>query len=130
MNYFITRRFGDKEYRVCLPLFYLTIILLISLVYLGFSLNGWSLESKFYVYCNSEEGCINPYYNSINCLNSVYSNTLLCSKEKLFFNESIGERPNFFIRNLNVLVIAIIGLFILLNSVLFNKELVKGLKLA
>lgn len=130
MNYFITRKFGDKEYRVNLPLFYLTIILLISLVCFGFSLNDWSMDSKFYVSCSDVNGCINPYYNSINCLDSVYSSTPLCTQEKLFFNQSIGEEPNFIIRNLNVLVVTIIGLFILFNSIFFNRELVKGLKLA
>jgi hypothetical protein len=129
MNWFIDKRFGDRTYRVSKPLVYLTIILLSTLVVLGFAENDWSLESKYYVYCPDEEGCFNSMYNSVACVGSKFENTALCTQKYLPYNSSIGEKPSFIVANTNTITLIIVSLFLFFNTFLYNKEFFKNLKL-
>jgi len=129
MNWFIDKQFGDKTYRVSKPLIYLTLILLSSLVVLGFAENDWSLESKYYVYCPDEAGCFNSMYNSLACIGSKFENTALCTQEYIPYNSSIGDKPSFIVSNTNLFTLLIVGAFLFFNTLLYNKEFFKNFKL-
>ena len=129
MNWFIDKQLGNRTYRVSKPLVYLTIILLLSLVVLGFAENDWSLESKYYVECNAVDGCFNVMYNSLACDGSDFEYTPLCTQKFIPYGSSIGEKPSFIVSNTNLITLLIVGAFLFFNTFLYNKEFFKNLKL-
>ena len=122
-NLFLVRKFRDFEYRVFKPLFWFTIICFLLLGGFGLWENNFSLDSKFYMVCNSKAGCVNEYYGSDSCLNSVYRDTPLCTQEFLFYGQSFGDKPSFITANLNSIVLALLLMFLVSNTLLFNRHL-------
>ena len=129
MNLFITKKFGTREYRVFLPLMWFVVVLLLGICFVGFSENRWSMDSHFYSFCNVKTGCPNTFYNSLSCLDSVYSNTDICTKAFLSYGESIGTKPSFITANIDLITGIILGLFLLANTFFFNKDFLRDAKL-
>jgi hypothetical protein len=128
MKLFITKLIFKKEYKVSLILLWLTLVSLLAIVILGFSENGWSLEDKLYMACNSEPKCFNTFYGSNSCNELKYSSTPLCIMEYVPYGFTYGEAPSFIFKNSNALSIALLGVFLFLNTILFNKDFLKDFK--
>lgn len=129
MNLFIVKKFRDVEYKVFLPLVWLTVFILLGVSFYGLSSSGWDLNSNsFYVYCDSVGGCFNEYYDSPSCVDSVYSGTLLCTQEFIPYKSSIGVKPHFIVQYTNLIILIVVGGFLVLNTVLFNRGFFKKLK--
>jgi len=128
MKIFLTRKFGDKEYIVCLPLLWLVSFVLLSLVVFGFYQNDWSLSPNYYKYCSDPIGCNNDFFNSVSCLGSVYEYTPICTQKFIPYQAHIGDKPSWIIENINWISIVSIALFLILNTFLFNKKILKDIK--
>lgn len=125
MNLFIIKRFGARDYKIFLPLFYLVIALLLFVSMFGLYENDWSLAPNYYSYCSDSRGCFNEYYNSSICKGEIQNNTI-CTQIRLEYKESIGNKPSRIVANSNLILVASLGLFLFLNTLLFNKELLRG----
>lgn len=128
MKALITKKIGSVDYHIHRPIFFVATFLLLALALVGLYQNDWSLEPKFYLTCNQKDGCVNGYYNSLACPGSPYEYTALCTREKLFYGESFGERPTFITRHINTLATVVILIALLLNTLLFNKDVVDMIK--
>jgi hypothetical protein len=125
---FIVKKAGDRQYRFFLPFVWIAIVLLLGLAFWGFHLSGWTLKPFYFMECEELGGCVNDYYNSLGCLDSVYSDTPLCTQPSLVFGESIGVRPPFIVAYSLELSFAILFLWLFLNHFFFNKGFFKGWK--
>lgn len=125
MKLFIIKRFGARDYRIFLPLFWLVIALLLFVSLFGLYENDWSLAPNYYSYCSDTRGCFNNYYNSSICHDGLENNPI-CTQKHLYYEESIGNKPSWIVANSNLILIVALGLFLFLNTFLFNKELLRG----
>ena len=129
MSLIIVKKVGDLEYIIFTPLVWATIFLLFSVAFTGLYLNNFSLEPKFYVECPYEDGCFNMFYNSPACIGSPYEYTPICTQNFIRYGSSIGDKPDFITANLSWITFLIVGVFIFLNTLLFNKGFIGKLKL-
>jgi hypothetical protein len=83
----------------------------------------------YYIECSSVDGCLNLYYNSPNCIGSVYEYTSLCTQKFIPYNSSLGTKPDFITRNIISLMFLIVGSFLFVNTIFFNKGFIKSLNL-
>lgn len=125
MNDFKTFQINNKEYRFKSLIFIIIAILLLIMNIVGLALNNWSLETEYYIYCDSKAGCSNPYFGSESCINSKWENTPICTQEYYYYKESYGKEPNWVIKYIYEITIGLIVAGLLLNHFLYNKDVFK-----
>lgn len=83
------------------------------------------LETKVYIYCpETEPQCVNPFYEENFYFEKIYCNDPLKCKQFLQAGESIGEpkKPDPFLDNFFVLIIAVLSLAFTFNHYKYNKK--------
>jgi len=130
MKLFVLKEVNGKPYKVFTPALWLVVVLLLFISLWGLSVNNWSVDSQYYMHCDSKSGCVNDNFGSDDCLDSsnpFYSEPV-CTVQNLAYGESYGVKPSFVVKYNLELTVGIVALFLFTNHFAFNREFFKGWK--
>lgn len=117
----------DQVYRfntnIILSSVLIMLVLAIGILWYYEGLDGFDMNKKFYVSCQSDMGCENPLYqNMAYCGSMIASNDPICNKEYLIKGETYGEAPPKIFRYFTLIVLSILLLAFVVNHFVMNRE--------
>ena len=120
-----------KPYKVNRGIFLLGFLIVSSYTLICLNYDGFTGKTHLYVECPSNsisEKCFNPAFESNLCTDGKLSGQI-CEQKFLMRGESLGDKAPGYIQNFPLFSIGFVLLLIIINSILYNREFFKNVRL-